>query len=84
MSIEYVIDIKRFNSLQKLLRVPSWVKRFVKSLKKKVLKKKTLKKPFVDSNKLHMSQLQCISENQRIFDKRILQLVRKAWNIFCD
>ena len=63
MSIENVIDIKRFNSLQKLLRVTSWVKRFVNNLKKKVLKKKTLKKPFVDSNELHMSQLQWILEN---------------------
>ena len=84
MSIENVIDIKRFNSLQKLLRVTSWVKRFVNNLKKKVLKKETLKKPFVDSNELHMSQLQWISENQRSFDKRKLQVVRKALNIFCD
>ena len=53
MSIENVIDIKRFNSLQKLLRITSWVKRFVNSLKKKVLEKKILKKPFVDSNELH-------------------------------
>ena len=52
MSIENVIDIKRFNSLQKLLRVTSWVKRFVNNLKKKVLKKETLKKPFVDSNEV--------------------------------
>ena len=39
VSIERVIDIKIFNSLQKLLRVTSWVKRFVNNLKKKVLKK---------------------------------------------
>ena len=84
MSIKNVIDIERFNSLQKLLRVTSWVKRFVNNLKKKVLKKETLKKPFVDSNELHMSQLQWISENQRSFDKRKLQVVRKALNIFCD
>ena len=84
MSIETVVDIKRFNSIQKLLRVTSWVKRFVNNLKKKVLKKETLKKPFVDSNELHMSQLQWISENQRSFDKRKLQIVRKAVNIFCD
>ena len=84
MSIENVIDIKIFNSLQNLLRVTSWVKRFVNNLKKKVLKKETLKKPFVDSNELHMSQLQWISENQRSFDKRKLQVVRKALNIFCD
>ena len=84
MSIENVIDTKRFNSLKKLLRVTSWVKRFVNNLKKKVLKKETLKKPFVDSNELHMSQLQWISENQRSFDKRKLQVVRKALNIFCD
>ena len=84
MSIENVIDIKRFNSLQKLLRVTSWVKRFVNNLKKKVLKKETLKKPFVDSNELHMSQLQWISENQRRFDKRKLKVFRKALNIFCD
>ena len=84
MSIETVVDIKRFNAIQKLLRVTSWVKRFVNNLKKKVLKKKTLKKPFVDSNELHMSQLQWISENQRSFDKRKLQIVRKAVNIFCD
>ena len=45
------------------------------------MKIETLKKPFVDSNEL---QLQWISENQRSFDKRKLQLVRKAWNIFCD
>ena len=31
-----------------------------------------------------MSQLQWISENQRSFDKRKLQVVRKASNIFCD
>ena len=83
MSIENVIDIKRFNSLQKLLRVTSWVKRFVNNLKK-VLKKETSKKPLVDSNELHMSQLQWISENQRSFDKRKLQVVCKALNIFCD
>ena len=77
MSIENVIDIKRFSSLQKLLRVTSWVKRFVNNLKK-VLKKETSKKPFVDSNELHMSQLQWISENQRSFDKRKLQVVRKV------
>ena len=41
------------------------------------------KKPFVDSNELHMSQLQWVSENQRSFDKK-LQVVRKALNIFCD
>ena len=82
MSIENVIDIKRFNSLQKLLRVTSWVKRFVNTLKKKVLKKEILKKPFVDSNELQMYQLQWISENQRSFDK--LQVVRKTFNIFCD
>ena len=84
MYIENVIDIKRFISLQKLLRVISWVKRFVNNLNKKVLKKEALKKPFVDSNKLHISQLQWISENQRSFDKRKLQVVRKASNIFCD
>ena len=50
MSIENVIDIKIFNSLQNLLRVTSWVKRFVNNLKKKVLKKETLKKSFADSN----------------------------------
>ena len=44
MSIENVIDIKRFNFLQKLLPVTSWVKRFLKNLKKKVLKKEALKK----------------------------------------
>ena len=64
MSIENVIDIKRFNSLQKLLRVTSWVKRFVNNLKKNVLKKETLEKPFIDSNKLHMPQLQWTSEFQ--------------------
>ena len=84
MSIENVIDIKIFNSLQSLLRVTSWVKRFVNNLKKKVLKKETLKKPFVDSNELHMSQLQWISENQKSFDKRKLRLVRKALNIFYE
>ena len=84
MSIETVVDIKRFNSIQKLLRVTSWVKRFVNNLKKKVLKKETLKKPFVDSNELRMPQLQWISQNQRSFDKRKLQVVRKALNIFCD
>ena len=31
-----------------------------------------------------MSQLQWISENQRSFDKRRLQVVHKALNIFCD
>ena len=31
-----------------------------------------------------MSQLQWISENQRSFDKRKLQVVCKALNIFCD
>ena len=36
VSIENIIDIKRFNSLQKLLRVTPWVKRFVNNLKKKV------------------------------------------------
>ena len=77
MSIENAIDIKRFNSLQKLLRVTSWVKRFVNTLKKE-----TLKKHFVDSNELQMYQLQWISENQRSFDK--LQVVCKALNIFCD
>ena len=50
MSIENVIDVKRFKSLQKLLRVTLWFKRFVNNLRKKVLKKETLKKPFVDSN----------------------------------
>ena len=55
-----------------------------KQPKKKVLKKETLKKSFIDSNELHMSQLQWISENQSSFDKRKLQLVRKALNIFCD
>ena len=84
VAIENVIDIERFNSLQKLFRVTSCIKRFVNNLKKKVLKKETLKKPFVDSNELHMSQLQWISENQRSFDKRKLQVVRKALNIFCD
>ena len=72
MSIENVIDIKRFNSLKKLLRVTSWIKRFVNNLKMKVLKKEILKKPFVDSNGLHISQLQRISENQRSFNKRKL------------
>ena len=60
VSIENVIDIKRFNSLKKLLRVTSWIKRFVNNLKMKVLKKEILKKPFVDSNELHISQLQRI------------------------
>ena len=31
-----------------------------------------------------MSQLQWISENQESFDKRNLQVVCKALNIFCD
>ena len=84
VSIENVIDIKRFNSLQKLLRVTLWVKRFVNNLKMKVLEKETLKKTFVDSNELDMSQLQWISENQRNFDERKLQVVCKALNIFCD
>ena len=47
-----------------------------------MLKKKTLEKPFVDSNELHLSQLQWISENQRKFDNRKLQVVRKALYIF--
>ena len=71
MSIENVIDVKRFKSLQKLLRVTLWFKRFVNNLRKKVLKKETLKKPFVDSNELHI-QLQWISENQKDFRKRVL------------
>ena len=82
MYIENVIDIKRFISLQKLLRVISWVKRFVNNLKKKVLKKEALNKLFCDSNEWHMSQLQWISEIQRSFDKRKLQVVHKALNIF--
>ena len=86
VSIENVIDIKRFNFLQKLLKVTSRVKRFVNSLKNKVLKKETLKKPFVDSIKLHMSQLQWISENQRSFDNRKLQVVEylNSFEYFCD
>ena len=48
------------------------------------MKKETLKKPFIDSNESHMSQLQWISENQRSFDKRKLQVVRKALNNFCN
>ena len=55
-----------------------------KQPKKKVLKKETLKKSFIDRKELHLSQLQWISENQSSFDKRKLQLVRKALNIFCD
>ena len=57
MSIENVIDIKRFNSLQMLLGVTWCVKRFVNNLNKKVLKKETSKKLFVESNELHMSEL---------------------------
>ena len=48
------------------------------------MKKENLKKPFAESNELHMLQLQWISENQRSFDKKKLQVVRKALNIFCD
>ena len=56
VSVKSVIDINRFNSLRKLLRVTSFIKRFVNNLKKKVLKKETLKKPFVDSNEVaHVS-----------------------------
>ena len=55
-----------------------------KQPKKEGIEKGNLKKPFVDSNELHMSQLQWISENQRSFDKRRLQVVHKALNIFCD
>ena len=69
MSVENVIDIKRFNSLQKLLRVTSWVKRFVNNLKKKVMRKETLKKPFVESNELQISQLQWILENKGVLIK---------------
>ena len=43
VAIENVIDIKRFNSLHKLFRVTSCIKRLVNNLKKKVLKKETLK-----------------------------------------
>ena len=60
------------------------MRRFANNLKKRALKRETLKKPFVDSNELHMSQLHWISENQRSFDKRKLQVVRKVLNIFCD
>ena len=84
MSIKNVINIKRFNSLQKMLRITSSMKRFVNNLKRRVLKRETLKNPFVDSNELHMSQLHWISEYQESFDKRKLQVVRKALNIFCD
>ena len=42
------------------------------------------KETFVDSNEFHMSQLQWISENQRSFEKRKLQVVRKALSNFCD
>ena len=84
MSIKNVINIKRFNSLQKMLRITSSMKRFVNNLTRRVLKRETLKNPFVDSNELHMSQLHWISEYQESFDKRKLQVVRKALNIFCD
>ena len=80
MSIENVIDIKRFDSLKTLLRVTSWVKRFLNNIKKKVLKKEI----FIDNNEFRMSQLQWISENQRSFEKRRLQVVRKALSNFCD
>ena len=80
MSIENVIDIKRFDSLKTLLRVTSWVKRFLNNIKKKVLKKEI----FIDNNEFRMSQLQWISENQRSFEKRKLQVVRKALSNFCD
>ena len=80
MSIENVIDIKRFDSLKTLLRVTSWVKRFLNNIKKKVLKKEI----FIDNNEFRMSQLQWISGNQRSFEKRKLQVVRKALSNFCD
>ena len=49
-----------------------------KQPKKESIEKGNFKKPFVHSNELHMSQLQWISENQRSFDKRKLQVVRKV------
>ena len=51
-SIENIINIKKYSSTRKLYRIISWVNRFVKNLKEKLLNNTVLLKPFVTIEEL--------------------------------
>ena len=84
VSFENVIEIKRFNSLLKLLKVTAWVHRFIKNLKNKLKNKEILLKPFITGTELQNVQSKWIKENQKSFDKNKLNKLNKELKIFCD
>ena len=51
-----VIDVNRFNSLDKLLRVTSYVNRFIFNLKRKVAKTKEYKKGYLTLDEIEASE----------------------------
>ena len=55
-SIENVIDIKKYSSTRKLYRITSWLNRFAKNLKEKLLNKAILLKTFVTVEELQAAQ----------------------------
>ena len=83
-SIENIIDIKKSSSTRKLYRTTSWVNRFAKNLKEKLLKKAILLKPFVTVQELRRAQFQWIRRNQKTFDSIKLKTIGKDLNIICD
>ena len=83
-SIENFIDIKKYSSTRTLYRITSWVNRFAKNLKEKLLNNAVLLKTFVTAEELRRVQFQWTKRNQRTFDSIKLKTIFKDLNIICD
>ena len=67
-----------------MYRITSWVNRFAKNLKEKLLNNAVLLKPFVTVEELRRAHFQWIKRNQKTFDSIKLKMICKDLNIICD
>ena len=67
-NVSNVVDIERFNSLERLLRVTAWVRRFIDNLKKK-REKRDLKKGSLEVHEIENAEKMWIKDAQKMLKK---------------
>ena len=81
---EDIVDISKFNSLNKLYRAMSWIKRFVTNVQNAKENQELLLKPFLTSNEIRNSEFYWIKKNQKSIDNKQVELLWKQLNVTRD
>lgn len=82
-SISNIIDIEKFNSYLKLIRVTAWVTRYVNNLKAKTFNKSEfIKEKFLSAEEIKQSERLWIIDNQKVLkNSKHFELLTKQLNI---